>query len=256
MGTAMQRAIFYSFGAFAFAAAAFAQAEAPQNVNSPAARAAEPPAYTVTTGTRIPLGLINSVSTKHSVPGDRIYLETVFPIVINSHIVIPPGSYVTGTVTEVKRPGRMKGRGELYVRFDSLTLPNGVTRDFRSRLGSIDARGDERLEKKEGQVEGDSDKGGDARTVVEGAASGAGIGAIAGSTAGHAGMGAGIGAAAGAVAGLAGVLLTRGPDAVLAKGSTVEMVLDRPLVFAASEVNFTTTGSAGHLSDGGGPQPE
>jgi type IV secretion system protein VirB10 len=89
--------------------------------------------YTVQTGTRIPLGLINSVSTKHSAAGDRIYLETVFPIVIDSHIVIPPGSYVTGTVTEVKRPGRVKGRGELYVRFDSLTLPNGVTRDFRSR---------------------------------------------------------------------------------------------------------------------------
>src|SRR6266700_3215552 len=98
-------------------------------------------AYTVQTGTRIPLGLINSVSTKHSSAGDRIYLETVFPIVIESHIVIPPGSYVTGTVTEVKRPGRVRGRGELFVRFDSLTLPNGVTRDFRSRLGGIDARG-------------------------------------------------------------------------------------------------------------------
>jgi hypothetical protein len=33
------------------------------------------------------------------------------------------------------------------------------------------------------------------------------------------------------------------------------MVLDRPLIFAASEVNFTTTGGAGHFSDGGGPVP-
>ncbi|HEX4275425.1 MAG TPA: hypothetical protein VHZ74_08735 [Bryobacteraceae bacterium] len=223
---------------------------------TPEPNATEPAAtYTVQTGTHIPLGLINSVSTKHSAAGDRIYLETVFPIVINSHIVIPPGSYVTGTVTEVKRPGRVKGRGELYVRFDSITLPNGVTRNFRSRLGSIDARGDERLDKKEGEVQGDSNKGGDARTIGEGAASGAGIGAIAGSAVGHAGMGAGIGGAAGAAAGLAGVLLTRGPDAVLAKGSTIEMVLDRPLIFAASEVNFTTTGGAGHFSDGGGPVP-
>src|ERR1017187_3364228 len=74
-----------------------------------------PSAYTVQAGTRIPLGLINSVSTKHSSAGDRIYLETVFPIVIRNHIVIPPGSYVTGTVTEVKKPGRVRGRGELYV---------------------------------------------------------------------------------------------------------------------------------------------
>ncbi|HVW85929.1 MAG TPA: hypothetical protein VHB50_14665, partial [Bryobacteraceae bacterium] len=102
--------------------------------------------YTVNTGTHIALGLINSVSTNHSSPGDRIYLETVFPIVIHNHIVIPPGSYVTGTVTDVKRPGRIRGRGQLYVRFDTITLPNGVTRDFRSRLGGIDARGDERLD--------------------------------------------------------------------------------------------------------------
>src|SRR3954464_9591987 len=37
------------------------------------------------------------------------------------------------------------------------------------------------------------------------------------------------GAGAGAAAGLAGVLLTRGPDVVLQKGSVVEMVLDRVL---------------------------
>ena len=211
--------------------------------------------YTVAAGTRIPLGLINSVSTKNSAAGDRIYLETVFPIVIESHIVIPPGSYVQGTVTEVKRPGRVKGRGELYVRFDTLTLPNGVTRDFRSRLGSVDARADEKLDEKEGVVKGDSNKGGDTRVVGETAASGASIGAIAGAAAGHAGMGAGIGGAAGAAAGLAGVLLTRGPEAMLAKGSTVEMVLDRPLVFDTAEVNFTTTATAGHFSEGAGPDP-
>ena len=59
----------------------------------------------------------------------------------------------------------------------------------------------------------------------------------------------------GAAAGLAGVLLTRGPDAVLAKGSTIEMVLDRPLVFNATEVNFTTMANSGNFSDGAGPQP-
>ena len=218
----------------------------------PSAPSPLPPGYTVAAGTHIALGMINSVSTKHSAPGDRIYLETVFPIVINSHIVIPPGSYVTGTVTDVKRPGRVHGRGELYVRFDTITLPNGVTRDFRSRLGGIDARGTEKLDEKEGRIKADSDKGGDARTIGEGAAGGASIGAIAGSIAGRPGLGAGIGGAAGAAAGIAGVLLTRGPDAILAKGSTVEMILDRPLMFDANEVNFTTM-APGHYSDGPGP---
>lgn len=240
--------------AFLLQAALFGQT-VPASATAPAVSPNSPSSYTVATGTHIPLGLINSVSTKHSEPGDRIYLETVFPIVVDGHIVIPPGSYVMGTVTEVKRPGRVKGRGELYVRFDSLTLANGVTRDFRSRIGSVDARGDEHLEKKEGVVQSDSNKAGDARTIGEGAASGASIGAIAGAAAGRAGLGAGIGGAAGAAAGLAGVLLTRGPDAILAKGSTIEMVLDRPLVFGANEVNFPTTAGAGRFSDGPGPAP-
>jgi hypothetical protein len=210
--------------------------------------------YTIETGTRIPLALISSVSSKSSAPGDRIYLETAFPIVNGNHIVIPTGSYVTGTVTEVKRPGKVKGRGQLYVRFDSITLPNGITREFRSRLGSVDSRSGEKLDPKEGQVMADSNRGGDARTVAAGGVGGASIGAIAGSAAGHGVMGAGIGGAAGVAAGMAAVLLTRGPDAELTKGSTIEMVLDRPLTFAADEVNFTNM-APGHYADGPGPQP-
>src|ERR1022692_4002460 len=78
--------------------------------------------FTVAAGTKLPLSLINSVSTKHSELGDRVYLETAFPILVNGRIVIPVGSWVMGTVTEVKKPGRVKGRGELYIRFDNLTL--------------------------------------------------------------------------------------------------------------------------------------
>jgi len=194
--------------------------------------------YNVASGTRIPLSLINSISTKNSAAGDRVYLETVFPILANQRVVIPPGSYVEGTVTEVKRPGKVKGRGELYVRFDSLILPNGVTRDFRARLGSVDGQSNEQLDRKEGKIKADGNKGGDVRTVAETAATGTWIGTIAGSAAGHPGMGAGVGAGAGAAAGLIGVLLSRGPDAVLTKGTTVEMVLDRNLTFQENELDF------------------
>lgn len=202
-------------------------------------------------GTKIPLSLINSVSTKQAAPGDRVYMETVFPILSSGKIVIPPGSYVAGTVTQVRRPGRVKGRGELFMRFDSITLPNGVTRDFRATLSGLDGRGAEELDKAEGKIKSEGNKGGDARTVGEAAAGGASIGAIAGSVAGHAGMGVGIGAAAGAAAGLAGVLLSRGPDAILAKGSTVEMVLDRPLQFSDTELDFTNAPLHRTSTDGG-----
>jgi type IV secretion system protein VirB10 len=194
--------------------------------------------FTIDPGTRVPLSLINAISTKHSAVGDRLYLETAFPILANGRIVIPVGSYVAGTVTQVKRPGRVKGRGEIYVRFDSLTLPNGVTRDFHARMGGMDATSPGQVDEKEGKVTGDGDKAGDVRTVAETTAAGTSIGAIAGSSTGHLGMGMGIGAGAGAAAGLIGVLATRGPDTILARGSTLEMVLDRPLVFQAGELDF------------------
>jgi type IV secretion system protein VirB10 len=69
-------------------------------------------------------------------------------------------------------------------------------------------------------------------------------------------MGAGIGAAAGATAGLVGVLFSRGPDAVLAKGTTIEMILDRPVGFAETDLDFSGTGGVrSGFSNGPGPLP-
>lgn len=215
--------------------------------------AASPGTYRVEPGTRILLNMINSVSTKQAMVGDRIYLETAFPITSGNRIVIPQGSWVAGTVTEVKRPGRVKGRGELQVRFDSLTLPNGVTRDFRSDLGALDGRADEKLKREQSKVQGPGNKAGDAGTVATTAATGTVIGSGIGAAAGNVGRGAGIGVGAGAAAALVGILTTRGPDATLSKGSVVEMTLDRPLVFANADLNFSNAPPRATLSEGTDP---
>ncbi len=210
---------------------------------------ATPDDFVIPAGTKIPLTMINSISTKSASEGERIYLETVFPILANGRVVIPPGSYVAGTITGAKRPGRVKGRGELFVRFDSLTLPNGVTRDFRARMGSLDGTAPGKLDKSEGKVTSDGDKAGDLRTIGEAAGAGAGAGSLGGAGLGHPIKGAGIGAAAGAVAGLMYVLLSRGPEAVLAKGTTMEMVLDRQIQFTSSEIDFGGSMARPHVSD-------
>ncbi|MBZ5606132.1 MAG: hypothetical protein LAO79_27890, partial [Acidobacteriia bacterium] len=170
-------------------------------------------------------------------------------------IVIPPGSSVAGTITEVSRPGKVKGRGEFHLRFDTLILPNGTTRDFRARVSGIDGRASEELDRKEGTIKSEGNKSGDTRTVAETAAAGASVGALAGGIGGAAGMGAGIGAAAGAAAGLMGVLFTRGPEAVLAKGTTIEMVLDRPVQFDLSDLDFSNAPTRRNGADGPGPLP-
>jgi type IV secretion system protein VirB10 len=195
--------------------------------------------YVVDSGLKIPLSLMNTISSKQAAEGDRVYLETMYPVLVNGKIVIPPGSYVAGTVTQVKRPGRIKGKGELYLRFDSMTLPNGVTREFKARVGGLEGGASNELDRSEGKIKGNSDKGGDAQTIAQGAQLGTMVGGIAGAATGRPLSGLGMGGAGGAAAGLAGVLLTRGPDVVLQKGTMLEMVVDRPLTFEQQDLDFS-----------------
>jgi type IV secretion system protein VirB10 len=217
----------------------FAQAQ-PAPAAQPAATTTSSHLYTLEPGTKILLNLINSVSTKSAAVGDRVYLETAFPVLEGGRVVVPTGSYVTGTITQVKRAGRVKGRAELFVRFDTLTFANGVMRDFRGRTASLDGDQKGKLDREEGTVHGDTNKGGDAAIVATTTATGAMIGGVA---AGAKGLG--IGAGAGAAAGLIGVLASRGPEAVLERGSTMEMLLDRQLQFKEDELMPPST-SNGH----------
>ncbi len=217
-------------------AATVTESSSPKLERRPAAPDAAPPLedYVVESGTRLLLRLTNSVNTRHSAPGDRIYLETVVPFFVDGHLIVPRGSIVIGTVTEAQKAGRVKGRSSLSLRFESLTLPNGVARDFRALPDQVDGRGN--VDKSEGKITGDGNKGGDARTVGTTTGAGAGIGGAVGAASGHLGAGLGIGAAAGAAAGLAGVLGSRGPEVVLPPGTTMELVLDRDLRYTRDEL--------------------
>jgi type IV secretion system protein VirB10 len=180
--------------------------------------------YIVPAGTHVLLHLLNPLNTKKSQEGDHVYLRTSVPVAADNHIVIPRGSDVGGTIIATK-PAKSSGKGELYIRFDTITLPSGVTRDLRSRPDGA----------KEGKLATDGDKAGDARRATTGGAIGAGVGGIAGSAAGHAGMGVGIGAIAGAAAGLGG-LFSKKPEPILPAGTSLEMVLDRDLSFTRQEL--------------------
>jgi type IV secretion system protein VirB10 len=179
------------------------------------------PALVVPAGTVIPVTLTSRVSTKNSKDGDGIYGKTSFPITVNNKIVIPEGSFVRGRITEVKRPGRVKGKGEITLNFQTLVLPSGVTIPIYSSLGGAGGSGER---KGEATVQGDSSKSDDAKTVGTTAAQGGLIGVIGGG-----GKGAAIGGAGGAAVGAAAVLLSRGQDLVLEPGTTIEIVLDQPI---------------------------
>jgi len=205
----------------------------------------------VPTGTHIPLVLHNAISTRSAHPGDPIYLETLFPVMVDGHVAIPAGSYVSGEVTESKRPGRVKGRAELMIKLTTMILPNAYEVNLNASPSGAGTGGGETTDK-EGKISGDTDKASDAGTVMKTTVAGAGIGAIASRSATGAGIGAGIGAAAG----LAAVLLSRGPEAELPRGSTLEAVIDRPIYLDADKVQFTSPGQASTLAGPPNREPQ
>jgi hypothetical protein len=215
-------------------------APAPQPASAP--RPAPSEKILLPAGTRIGVVLENGISTRSAKPGDSVYLLTSFPITQNNHIVIPVGSYLRGEILDSKRPGRVKGKGEFRLKLNTLILPNGYTVDLNAAPRSADSGGKETMDS-EGKVTGPGGKGKDVQTVAETTATGAGIGAIASGA-----KGAGIGAGIGGVAGLAAVLLTRGPDAELPRGSAMDIVLEHALSLDSSQIQFTTVGQAPGIS--------
>ncbi len=239
-----------------------AQPSAPEAPSAPAAPAAAPNApaapaskIIVPVGTHLPLILHNAISTRSAQPGDPVYFETTDPIIIDGHVVIPAGSYVSGHVTESKRAGRVKGRAELAVSLTTMILPNAYEVNLAAVPSNAGTGGGESTNN-EGTVVGDSDKASDAGTVIHSTVAGGAIGAGIGAAAGHVGEGAGIGLGVGAAAGLAAVLLSRGPDAEMPRGTTVEAVLDRPIALDADKVQFTSPGTSTALSGPPNREPQ
>ncbi len=192
------------------------------------------PKLVVPAETNIPLALRNTVSSRTAHVGQAIYCETIYPITVGNRIVIPVGTYVKGAVTQVVRPGRIKGRAQLGLRFESITLPNGTTRPLRATLSAFAGNGEQGFHRDESKIEGASSRGQDAREITTSAAQGAIIGAIAS----RSGKGAGIGAASGGVGGLILVLATRGKEIVLPPGTNLELQLSAPLSFEREELDL------------------
>lgn len=208
------------------------------SVPAPHASSGQQPVI-VPSGTHVAVVLENGISTASAKPGDAIYFRTSFPITINNKVVVPVGSYLRGEVTESKRPGRVKGKGELRIRLNTLILPNGYTVDLNAEPHSTDSGSGTKTDP-EGKITGPGGKGKDAATIATTTATGAGIGAIAGG-----GKGAGIGAGIGGVAGLAAVLLSRGPEAQLPRGSSMDLILERDLQLDADQIHYTNVGQPG-----------
>ena len=162
--------------------------------------------------TILALELLTPLSTNASQRGDRFQARVVEPKQYEGFIV-------EGRVSQVKRPGKVKGVAELQLAFDQIRSTDHRTASLRAELLEITPIGDEAPEvDSEGGVRGKDSTKDDAAKV--GAASG--IGAIIGTIAGG-GKGAAIGAIIGGGAGTAGVMTQRGKDVRLDRGQQLKI---------------------------------
>jgi type IV secretion system protein VirB10 len=186
--------------------------------------------YTVPAGTRILLSLKHEISTRVALPGDAVYLVSDFPVVEDGAVVIPAGMYVKGVIDRVQRPGKMKGRAQLQMHLTSMIFPNGVEIAIPGPVDTVPGSTGAKVKNSEGTVEQAGSVGHDVQVITGTTAEGAGLGGLVGLGTGNVGTAAGIGAGAGAAAGILTTLFTRGNDIVFPQGTTLEMVLARPVV--------------------------
>jgi hypothetical protein len=186
---------------------------------------------TIPSGTKVPLALKQSISTKNARDGDAVYAVTTFPVVVDDRIVIPAGTYVQGRISNVKRGGRIKGRAEVLMHFSTLIYPSGYTVVLPGAVENVPGAEKTSMKDEEGTIRQDSQTGEKAKTVATAAGTGAVVGGLSNGVKGGligAGIGGGIGTAIG--------LLTRGNDVRMEAGTTLEMVIQREVPLDASRV--------------------
>ncbi len=193
--------------------------------------------YTVPAGTKLLLSLKHEISTRVAKPGDTVYMTSEFPVVQDGVVVIPAGMYVRGTIDKVERPGKVKGRAQLQLHLSTLIFPNGAEVSIPGSLDSISGNDKAKVKGSEGTVEANGTKGADAARISEDTLTGTGVGGLVGYGTNNVGLGTGVGAGAGAAVGVLTTLMTRGNDIVFPQGSTLEMVLSRPIVVQQAQLN-------------------
>ena len=163
---------------------------------------------TIPAGTTLLLDLKSSVASDTSKVEDTVRAALRQAVVVNGQTVLPAGTELVGTVTDVERSGRVKGRARVAYRFSSLRHDSE-----RYDITTATIAHEAQPTKKE-----------DAKKIAIGAGAGAAIGAILGG-----GSGAAKGAAIGGGAGTGAVLATRGDEVRRGPGANVTTRLTAPL---------------------------
>ncbi len=178
-------------------------------------------------GTEFRIKVLGTLSTRSSKVGDRFDAEVVEDVLAGQNSVIPEGTEVRGSVTHVKRAGRIAGRAQMTIALKELLFDDGTTVPIDARLVSIEEHNGGKVKDDGSTVEARGSKKEDLKNVGTAAAIGTIIGILGGGR-----RGAKVGAGTGTAGGIAGVLITRGRDVLILSETEMVVRLKRPLVIS------------------------
>jgi hypothetical protein len=87
--------------------------------------ASNAPTLTIPAGARIEVVLVRPIWARTAAPGETVYGQTSFPVIVGDRTAIPPGSYVEGTIEKLTRPTRRSKKADLQILLDQIVLANG-----------------------------------------------------------------------------------------------------------------------------------
>jgi hypothetical protein len=183
-----------------------------QRVTKPASSIAANTGWTIPTGSKIVIRMIDSINSEKNKVGDPFIAVLEEPISQDGMEIIPRGADVRGRIANVNSAGRVAGSAELGLELTQIVvngIPYSVTTSEYEQVG--DARG---------------------KQTAKHAAFGAGLGAAIGAIAGG-GKGAAIGAGIGGGGATAAQVLTKGDKLNIPSETKLEFTLRAPLVIAS-----------------------
>jgi hypothetical protein len=193
---------------------------------------APPASYTIPAGTRILARLTSPLRTTSATEGSGVYLETQFPIVVNDRVVVPPKTFVLGSVLHDRRPGRVRGRAQFRFQFDTMVLPNNHTVSIEGSLQDLPGSPINRRIGARGRIEPVDQIDRDVPIIVKATLLGGVLGLVGGQSVGWMF----VGGLAGGAAGTGKTLFSRGDEIFLPAGTPLEIVLDSPVTVEAQYV--------------------
>ena len=179
---------------------------------------------TLPVGTKLEIRLTRTLSTQRSKPGSPFNGKVIEAVFIEGIEAVPAGTYAEGRVTYVKKPGRVKGVGQMRLHLEKLVLFDGEEILVAAPLEGAQGAPGAKIKDEEGTIKGPSSKGGELMTAAAVGATGATVGGLTGGLSG-AGIGAGV------AAGVVGLnsLFKRGKHLLLPQGTELIFELTRPV---------------------------